>query len=312
MDTLVESSSVYTDFSGLAELKSAARRDADASRREVAEQFEALFIQSMLKSMRDTLPGDELGGSDQVALYQDMFDKQLSLDMAKNGGIGIADVLERQLDPNANTTSQVRSTASLAERRLDFANQLWGSGASDVIQAYENNTGTAQLTQQWQTRQGFVDSLMPSAKLAAERLGTEPEAVLAIAALETGWGKHVLKTSDGSSSYNLFGIKATDNNMASASGLTNEYRNGAMREEYASFRAYTTPSASVSDFAEFIRSNPRYANALAVAEDGKAFISEIHKAGYATDPDYAGKVSQVMTQIKNMTQGSVTVADGSL
>lgn len=312
METLVESSHVYTDFSGLAELKSAARRDADASRREVAEQFEALFIQSMLKSMRDTLPGDELGGSDQVALYQDMFDKQLSLDMAKHGGIGIADVLERQLDPTAGKGTQVASTAPLPERRLDFANQLWGSSASTVIQAYERNTGDAQLTRQWQTRQGFIDSLMPSAKLAAKRLGTEPEAVLAIAALETGWGKHVLKTSDGSSSYNLFGIKATDNAMASARGLTNEYRHGAMRQEHADFRAYTTPSASVSDFAEFIRGNPRYSDALEVASDGDAFIDAIHKAGYATDPNYAGKVSSVMAQIKRMTQDSITIADGSL
>ncbi|MDO6460405.1 flagellar assembly peptidoglycan hydrolase FlgJ [Granulosicoccaceae sp. 1_MG-2023] len=309
MESLVQNGSIYTDFSGLAELKASAARDADASRREVAEQFEALFIQSMLKSMRDTLPGDELGGSDQVELYQDMFDKQLSLDMAKHGGIGIADVLERQLDPQANAGGSI--AVPLESRRLEFANQLWGSSAGEVIQAYQSNTDAAQLDQQWQTRQDFVDSLMPAAELAAKRIGTEPEAVLAIAALETGWGKHVLKSSDGSSSNNLFGIKATDEDMPSASGLTQEFRDGQMNKEMASFRAYSTPSASVSDFAEFIRNNPRYTDALGAASDGEQFIQQIHKAGYATDPEYAQKVTRVMSQIKDMTQEAITIADGS-
>ncbi len=147
----------------------------------------------------------------------------------------------------------------------------------------------------------FVHSISESAKKAATVLGTSPAAVIAIAALETGWGKHIITSKSGSSSNNLFGIKAIDGNLnRTAFAKTIEYIDGVKNTLTQPFRTYANAADSVADFATFIRSNPRYEGALLHAQDANAFIDQIHLAGYATDPNYSSKVKTVMSQVNEI------------
>ena len=140
----------------------------------------------------------------------------------------------------------------------------------------------------------FVERLLPAAKVAARELGIEPLALLAQAALETGWGKKVFKTPEGSQSHNLFGIKANGGwNGPVAVVDTMEYRQGSAVREKAKFRVYESPEQSLNDYVEFIKTNPRYQQALAHAADAKSYFRQLQAAGYATDPNYAAKLTSI-------------------
>ena len=298
---------IHTDFQGLAKLRASAREDSRSATRETAEQFEALFLQTMLKSMRQASIGDSLMGSDQANMYRDMMDQQLSIDLAKRGGIGLADVIERQLDPTQGKQT-LNQTPQYPQHSLAFASRLYQGQATQPatapVQAVENS---------WNNRDEFIQSLLPAAQSAAEKLGTKTQAVLAVTALETGWGKHVMPAGDGKSSFNLFGIKAARNSdREHVMANTLEFENGVMQKRREPFRTYASPAESVADFASFIQQNPRYQDALKVADDPEKFLRGLHKAGYATDPDYSSKVVSVMRRIQNMTQETITVADKSL
>lgn len=307
---------IYTDFQGLGELRAGVRRQSKEANREAAQQFESLFIQTMLKSMRQATDGDSLTGSDQMNMYRDMMDQQLSIDLAKRGGIGIADVIQRQLgsfEENGNKPSSIPTEKSAnggfpySMNSLALANRLW-SGKSPSSQTIIQPAST-----KWRTHEDFIQALKPAAHAAAAKLGTQPEAILAVAALETGWGKHVMPAQNGDSSFNLFGIKASKGwHQGKVMANTLEFENGAMQKRREPFRTYNSPAESVADFANFIQKNPRYQSALDNADNPEKFLQEIHRAGYATDPDYSKKVVSVMRQIQAMTQDSVTVADNSI
>lgn len=141
----------------------------------------------------------------------------------------------------------------------------------------------------------FIQSLLPSAEKAAAALGLEPLALIAQAALETGWGQRMFKNSDGQNSNNLFGIKAQANWQGKVAVVdTLEYREGVAQKEKARFRAYDSAEQSLHDYVDLIQSNPRYQSALAVASDTKAYFQRLQAAGYATDPNYAQKILSVM------------------
>lgn len=307
---------IYTDFQGLGELRAGVKRQSKEANREAAQQFESLFIQTMLKSMRQATDGDSLTGSDQMNMYRDMMDQQLSIDLAKRGGIGIAAVIQRQLgsfEDNENKSSELATEKSAntgfpySRNSLALANRLW-NGKSPSSQAISQPASV-----KWKTHEDFIQTLKPAAHAAAAKLGTQPEAILAVAALETGWGQHVMPTQNGNSSFNLFGIKASKGwHQGKVMATTLEFENGAMQKRREPFRTYNNPAESVADFADFIQRNPRYQTALNNADNPEKFLKEIHKAGYATDPDYSQKVVSVMRQIQAMTQDSVTVADNSI
>jgi flagellar protein FlgJ len=132
-------------------------------------------------------------------------------------------------------------------------------------------------------------------------LGTTPNAVLAIAALETGWGRHVLKNTEGESTNNYFGIKATGNDSGYSENPTREFLDGSWQKVEAKFKTYDNVEESINGFTNFILENPRYAKAIEHAEDPERFLKEIHKAGYATDPQYAEKAISILHQINMMT-----------
>ena len=155
-------------------------------------------------------------------------------------------------------------------------------------------TGAAR-GKRWESPEAFVRDIWPHAERTAERLGVEPRAVVAQAALETGWGAHVMQRRDGSSSFNLFGIKAgSDWSGDSVIKPTLEFRNGLPQHESARFRAYADLGAAFADYADFLTGRPRYATALESAGDGRRFAASLQAAGYATDPLYAAKISRIM------------------
>ncbi len=320
MQSLVDNATIYNDFQGLAELKLASRKDSSSNNRAVAEQFEALFIQSMLKSMRDASLGDSLTGSDQTKLYQDMMDKQLSLNMSKAGGIGIADVIERQLNYKEKPRLENSNIQdSLHNRPLNFANNLWGQRGESEKNISEKTEQTIYsqshkaAPSNWDNPKNYIEYLTPYVKHAAEKLNTSPDLLLAISALETGWGKHISQTGNGKSSFNLFGIKATDTqNEDHVYANTLEYNEGNSFKSREPFRVYADPQESIDDFANFILQNPRYSDALKLSEKPESFIREIQKAGYATDPKYADKVIAVMQTLHSVKKDKPAIINNLL
>lgn len=288
---------VYTDFSGLSALKNKAREDREGSLNEVARQFESLFVQMMLKSMRAASLGGGLLDSKQSEFYRDMYDQQLSVDMAGAGGVGLADVIARQLGNAADTAvSGGRGLddyrAAPLPRVAPFTRAAPASVDDDPIAAAAADAVGGPIPA---APTEFIEALWPHAQAAAAELNLPPEALLAQAALETGWGRHVMPRSDGASSHNLFGIKA-DQRWDGERVRTNtrEYRAGVALNTRADFRAYDSYAESFRDYVGFVKNNPRYAEALQVADDPQAYFAELQKAGYATDPAYAEKIVRIL------------------
>jgi flagellar protein FlgJ len=276
--------SFYADPASLTALKRGAASQTPEAIRETAKQFESLFTTMMLKSMRDATPHDSLFGSDQQDFYQDMFDQQMAVQLSKGKGLGLADVLVRQLMQSAGVVEGVAGAAAT-------------SGTPGAAKAAA--TGP---TASWppRSREDFVATVMPAARAAADKLGVDPAAIVAHAALETGWGRHMPASSDGTPSFNLFGIKAGAGwQGAGVSAGTREYVAGGMQNVDARFRAYASPAESIGDYADFLRSNPRYAAALGTGADIGAFAAALQRAGYATDPDYASKLAAVADELKS-------------
>ncbi len=278
---------VYTDFQGLSSLKAAAGQQNPAALEKVAEQFEAIFLQTMLKSMRAASLGDGILDSDKTQFYQQMFDQQIAMDLANKRQVGIADLMIRQLSPpSASTPTEKREFDQSRIQRTELnmeAKQL------ETVQEKEEAPGFA-------TPQAFVEELWPAAEKAAAELGVAPEVLLAQSALETGWGKAVIRKVDGSSSHNLFNIKADRRwSGESASVSTLEFDGDVARREVASFRAYDSYQQSFDDYVAFVKGSPRYQDALAQAADGAEYVRQLHQAGYATDPEYSSKINKIMS-----------------
>lgn len=264
-----------TDFGQYAALRRSAEQDDPAALREVAGQFEALFIESMLKDMRDTSLGESLfTDSDQHKMYQGMLDQQLSVEMASGRGIGLAEMLVRQMGGEVGSVPATQGTFALPAAR---------------------RAGSVASLPTWSNPADFAKDVWPHAERAARQLNVAPEAILAQAALETGWGRHVMPKSDGASSLNLFGIKAGSGwQGGSVARATIEYEAGVARHEVAKFRAYPDVASTFEDYVELIGQHPRYAGARNHGDDAQAFAKGLQQSGYATDPAYAEKIGNVL------------------
>lgn len=323
----------WTELSGFQQLRAQARSDGGkAALPAVAKQFEAIFTQMMLKSMRDANAsmGSGIADSEQGNAYRDLFDQQLSLSLANGrNGIGIAQMLIRQLGGKDDATGASAANASgkaLPTASADMANAnlqaLLQLGGSDDTNHDDSNTNSMlsvtaagsswrhtldQLAQGAADAAGaasqllpggdpvsFVRALAPHAEAAAKKLGVSVRALLAQAALETGWGKRLPSHGDGSSSFNLFGIKAGgswDGDKVSVPTL--EYENGVAVRRRDQFRAYESPSASFADYARLLSDSPRYAQVLGQGENIAGFAHALVRGGYATDPAYAAKITAI-------------------
>jgi peptidoglycan hydrolase FlgJ len=286
-----QSLSTWTDLSGFGALRHQAETDQSATLPAVAKQFEAMFTQMMLKSMRDANFGDPLFDSQAGDEWQDMYDQQLSLNLAQHGkGLGIAQLLVHQLgghnsgqNGEANTSGVDPSATGL----IDQWKQRLYRIADDASSA-----GRAIMATVPADAEAFVRELAPQASVVAKELGLSLRTVLAQAALETQWGKHMPTHADGSSSFNLFGIKAGGSwGGARVNVPTVEYEDGIAVRKQAQFRSYKSTADSLADYADLISKDPRYANARGRGDDVLGYARALIEGGYATDPDYAGKVT---------------------
>lgn len=247
-------------------------QDAKALR-EAALQFEALFTQMMLQSMRATEFGDDLSGNG-GAMYRDMMDQAVAKDISKAGGLGLADLMIQQFQRQAGL-----GTEPAPVRFDDIGRSTLPTNGPQASGAFESP-------------EDFVSKLAPIVERAADKLGVDPRFVMAQAALETGWGQSVPTDAQGQSSHNLFGIKA-HGAAQTVEVRTHEYVGGRRVDVTDSFRAYDSYEASVEDYVQFLKSQPRYADALAQADDGGRYAEGLQQAGYATDPKYADKLKRI-------------------
>lgn len=279
------------DFSALASLRNDAKAQDPSALKEAAKQFESLFTQMLLKSMRDanrSFGEDSLFGSSQGDMYQDMFDDQIAMQLSKGKGLGLADMLVQQL----TRSGMVKSPDTAAE----VPTEAQPSAATQTISSNADHQPLAR------SKEDFVRMMWPHAQRAGTTLGVDPGTLVAQAALETGWGRGVPSQAGGSSSFNLFGIKAGGNwNGATTHVPTLEFEAGVPVRKVERFRAYGSPAESFNDYARLIGGNPRYENARGAGGDVVTFASALQAGGYATDPNYAQKVVAVADEVRALT-----------
>jgi flagellar protein FlgJ len=298
---------VYTDFSGLAALKARAREDREAALDQVTRQFESLFLQMMLKSMRDASFGGGLMDSEQGEFYRDMYDKQLAMDLSGRQGIGLADVLKRQLGGAMAAPGEGLSAEDYLGTPIPAVAARSPVPAGGDAGTAAGRRGPARFDG---SPESFLGQLWPLAEEAAAQLDLAPEALLAQAALETGWGRHVMQQGRGESSHNLFGIKADSRWQGDRVEVsTLEYRDGVALKTRADFRAYGSYEDSFADYVDFVQRNPRYREALDKTADPEAYFSALQEAGYATDQAYAEKIRRILNS-ESMQRARQSIEEG--
>jgi flagellar protein FlgJ len=303
------------DANSLNSLKQAARENSPEAIKGVAKQFEAIFMNMMLKSMRDASPKDNPFDNETSRTFTSMLDQQLSSNLSSKG-LGLADILAKQLSHGtyANASNDALQQAVEDDKTTPVnSNPL---NQSTIFKPYLPNIthinpqkamsadlGSSALKQPSirsldDSSSEFQNRMVRHAAEASRTTGIPANLMLGQAALESGWGKRELKGADGTPSYNLFGIKATGNwDGKVVEATTTEYINGVKQKRIEKFRAYDSYADSFKDFASMIRNNPRYENVLANLQDVNAYAQAMQKSGYATDPNYASKLSSVIQKI---------------
>lgn len=271
-----------TDFRQFTAMRRGAEANDPQVLKQAAKQFEAIFTKMMLEGMRKTTFGDSLFGSDQGDMYQGMMDDQLSVSLSQGKGLGLADMLIHQLSRGGKVDAGATGSGEAA-----------AVGAAPTTDAAKPSALKIDDAQ----KQKFIDKILPHATAAARELGVDPRAIVAQAALETGWGTSQPADAGGASS-NYFGVKAGKSwQGASVASETTEYSGSQAGRETARFRAYGDVSESVADYVRVIRDNPRYSAALNTGGDVRAFASALQRGGYATDPEYANKLVSVAERL---------------
>lgn len=290
----------YGDIHALTQLRHDAAGGRSGSLEAAAEQFEALFVQMMFKSMREAGFESGLFDSSQMDTYHQMFDKQVSLDIARGDGLGLAEMLVRQLsgedgarpsggngEPVALNPMPRRAALPPAMNAVDAP-----ESGQPVDTAFERAPAFASPDE-------FIRTIEPLAEQVAERLDVPARAIVAQSALETGWGQRVMHDRQGRPAWNLFGIKAGDEWQGRTVTMpTMEVRDGVAVREAARFRAYDSPAEAVADYERLIGRRERYAQVLGSGQDVGAFASALERAGYATDPDYAAKIERIARRLE--------------
>ena len=321
------SSKLAVDAKSVDDLHLMAKKNPDEALQKVAQQFEALFMNMLLKSMREATPKDGIFDSQQTQFFTQMHDQQLAQKISTKG-IGIADMMVQQLSRNNKSiepqtsisqTNAILSTihsnqqAPLIEgmHPNDKSGQLWSvyrtpsnavMSAGKIDSEIEGLTAPIQVDIQKKSvpsqSGNFIDKLLPHAKTASESTGIPPNFMLAQAALESGWGKHEIRHADNSPTHNLFGIKAGANWKGDVvEKTTTEYINGVPQKAIEKFRAYSSYAEGLNDYAKLLMDNPRYAKVLN-STDAATFANGLQRAGYATDPMYAEKLMRILNSEK--------------
>jgi len=338
----ITQSSNYFDLQGLDKLRQKALGNDKDAIREVANQFESMFASMLIKSMRqanEAFETDSPFNNKNTKFYTDMQDKQLALDISRHGSLGLADALVRQLDPTSiirpepvpqeqlmmpgserakmidlnqasptvefNQPDKTIPSINMASERIDRKEPIDRTDQAVVVATKEAVSKTEPPV--FTDKNSFIETLMPYAKKVAKTLGISPAVLIAQSALETGWGKKIINNADAQSSFNLFNIKAHKSWQGDkVSKHSLEVENGVGVKRRSDFRAYQDYEHSFSDYGHFITTNQRYQEALQQGTDAERYVEELQKAGYATDPQYADKIKQIM----NNESFKATVLEG--
>jgi flagellar protein FlgJ len=295
------SSKLALDVQGVNQLRLEAKQSSPEALKAAAQQFEALFMNMLLKSMRDATPQDGLFDNDQSRMYTSMLDQQLSQNLAKRG-IGLADMMVRQL---SGASSKPVGEAALPGAEVAPGLPLEGARAyplnradpaiAQPLAAISVPARSGEVPAHVET---FVQRLLPHAQAASASTGIPAQFMMGQAALETGWGRAEIRGADGQNSHNLFGIKAGGSWRGQTVDIvTTEYVNGKPQKMVDTFRAYDSYADAFRDYANMLRSNARYQQVIAQGHDAGGFAQGLQQAGYATDPNYAQKLKSVIKMI---------------
>ena len=355
MATAPVNAGFYADFGKMEQLRNTAQRDPQAAVKAAAKQFESLFTQMMLKTMRSASLGEGMGDSEETKFYQEMFDQQLSVQLSSGKGIGLAEKLISQLQrgglagaapavgadkavgktaiqaplplahgpapgialpatgavagPQAATTAPMTiapmpvapMTGAPPEAAIAPAGAVSPAAppaSTDApAEASPDATAAAMAPRARTPREAFIDSVRPAAERVAQQLGVSTETILAHAALETGWGRHLPSMA----SNNLFGIKAGGSwQGASVQAATTEVTAGQPQSVQAGFRSYPSVSAGLDDYASLVGGSPRFAQALNQGSDVAAYGRGLQRGGYATDPAYVQKLVDTAASVRQL------------
>ena len=295
------------DVKASQDLREQFAKDPQEGLKAAAQQFETLFLQMVMKSMRDSVPQDGLLNSEQSRFYTGMLDQQLAQNLTTTGqGVGFARLIEQQLgrtmagadgklpSETANPAGNALPLAASDGRHLSHntvLSSLPTSAAYAAQSVASPQAGNAELPV---STKDFVNRVWPHAVEASRSTGIPPQFLVAHSALESGWGKSEIRNADGSSSYNLFGIKAGKNwSGATVEATTTEYVDGQPTQVVERFRAYASYEEGFRDYANLLRGNSRYGSVIG-SQDGMEFARRLQQAGYATDPMYADKLSRII------------------
>lgn len=288
------------DAQSLNELKSKAGQDPGANLRPVARQVEGMFVQMMLKSMREALPKDGLFSSDSSRMYTSMYDQQIAQQMTAGKGLGLADMMVKQM--GGEQVAQAASEPDQVPMKFPL----------ETVTTYQNQALTQMVRKAMPKApdvndepltgdsKDFLAQLSLPARLASQQSGVPHHLILAQAALESGWGQRQIRRENGEPSFNIFGVKATSNWKGPVTEITTtEFENGEAKKVKAKFRVYSSYLEALSDYVGVLTRNPRYAAVTnaATAEQG---AQALQNAGYATDPNYARKLTGMIQQMKAM------------
>ncbi|MDR6214087.1 flagellar assembly peptidoglycan hydrolase FlgJ [Paracidovorax wautersii] len=286
------SNALAVDARSLNALKYQAGQNDPQAAKEAAKQFESLFMREMIKSMREATMKSGLLDGAESNLANDMFDQQLSVQMSGMPG-GLSEAIQRQLAQKmgggADPDLVPGSTLSMDVNRLRSSAPRPASVPGDP------------KAQAPKGRDNFVQHHRAAAERVAQESGIPANFMLGQAGHETGWGKSEIRSKGGDNSFNLFGIKAGKGWTGKVAEITTtEYINGTPRKVTAKFRAYDSYEDSFKDYARLINDNPRYEKARGKTHSAVAYASELQKAGYATDPQYATKLSRAIHSTANV------------
>lgn len=292
------------DVASVQDLRTQFQKDPKEGVKAAAQQFETMFLQMVMKSMRDATPQDGLLNSDQSRFYTGLLDQQMAQNLSTTGkGLGFARLIEQQLGRHvansastggllpANYAGDDLPLAAMNARHLQHK-EILSSVPTSAAYSMQALNGTE--TKESGGAKDFVTRVWPHAVQASRSTGIPPQFLVAHSALESGWGKSEIRNPDGSSSFNLFGIKAGKGwTGATVDAKTTEYVDGEPRQVIARFRAYGSYEESFQDYAALLRSSPRYGDVIG-SQDGTEFARRLQQAGYATDPMYADKLSRII------------------
>jgi len=309
------------DVQGAAALRMRAASGDPAALKIAAKQFEAMFVQTMMKTMREThftSEGDVFGDSNSLKLYQELLDQQWAQNIVAGKGLGLADMLEKSLATKAGVAATPQDGAAAQAPGRDAKVSTSSTAAPHSVSATASAPAQVQSgplvfpqvdhaspdssgretkkERATDRRQHFVDSMLPYAQIAEKESGIPARFVLAQAGLESGWGKKEIMTEDGTASHNLFGIKADGGWIGKVvSTITTEYRQGLAIKVSAKFRAYANYADAFTDYARLLKR--RYHEAVWAGNDAQAFSVGVAKGGYATDPSYSEKLKRAIHSV---------------